>query len=156
MPVTFKGDLWFLSNFYPRQVTYNTIVYRTREHAFQVQKFLDSKIRLYIMSAPSPAVAKQRAKEYKHLVRPDWKDISIRVMREIVQAFFTEHLDMAVKLYCTGDKRLSEENTWGDVFWGTVNGEGENWLGKILMEVRFLLPAIHGEGLTRLASTSKK
>ena len=31
---------------------------------------------------------------------------------------------------------LVEENTWGDSFWGTVNGRGENQLGQILMDVR--------------------
>lgn len=29
-----------------------------------------------------------------------------------------------------------EENNWGDKFWGTVNGVGENHLGKILMRIR--------------------
>ena len=31
---------------------------------------------------------------------------------------------------------ISEENTWGDTFWGICEGKGENNLGKILMEVR--------------------
>lgn len=31
---------------------------------------------------------------------------------------------------------LIEGNDWGDTFWGMVDGEGENNLGKILMRVR--------------------
>ena len=34
------------------------------------------------------------------------------------------------------DEHLEEGNTWGDTTWGTVNGIGENRLGRILMKVR--------------------
>ena len=30
----------------------------------------------------------------------------------------------------------AEANTWGDYFWGKVNGHGENQLGLTLMDVR--------------------
>lgn len=36
----------------------------------------------------------------------------------------------------TRDRMLIEGNDWGDTFWGMVDGEGENNLGKILMRVR--------------------
>lgn len=36
----------------------------------------------------------------------------------------------------TIDEHLEEGNTWGDTTWGTVNGIGENRLGRILMKVR--------------------
>ena len=44
--------------------------------------------------------------------------------------------DLKEKLLATGDEHLEEGNTWGDTTWGTVNGIGENRLGKILMKVR--------------------
>ena len=28
------------------------------------------------------------------------------------------------------------KNIWGDHLWGSVNGIGKNWLGRILMQVR--------------------
>lgn len=28
------------------------------------------------------------------------------------------------------------QKNWGDYFWGSVNGHGENHLGKILMDIR--------------------
>ena len=31
---------------------------------------------------------------------------------------------------------LIEGNEWGDTFWGTCDGIGENHLGKILMRIR--------------------
>ena len=39
-------------------------------------------------------------------------------------------------LVATGDAKLVEENKHGDDFYGTVNGVGQNWLGRILMETR--------------------
>jgi predicted NAD-dependent protein-ADP-ribosyltransferase YbiA (DUF1768 family) len=36
----------------------------------------------------------------------------------------------------TGDAELIEGNDWGDTFWGVCGGKGNNFLGKLLMEVR--------------------
>jgi len=40
------------------------------------------------------------------------------------------------RLLQTGDAKLVLNNKWNDKFWGVCRGVGENWLGKILMEVR--------------------
>ena len=57
-------------------------------------------------------------------------------MYEIVLAKFTQNPDLKEELLATGDEHLEEGNTWGDAIWGTVDGVGENRLGKILMRVR--------------------
>ncbi len=44
--------------------------------------------------------------------------------------------ELAQKLINTGDAELIEKNYWHDYFWGECNGKGENWLGKILMQIR--------------------
>lgn len=45
--------------------------------------------------------------------------------------------DTACKaLLATGNCHLVEGNNWGDYFWGSVNGHGENHLGRILMDIR--------------------
>lgn len=43
-----------------------------------------------------------------------------------------------LKLLDTANKPLIEENWWGDKFWGVceTTGEGENWLGRLLMDLR--------------------
>jgi len=46
--------------------------------------------------------------------------------------------DLRNRLLATGDAELVEGTTWGDVTWGIDlnTGEGENHLGKLLMELR--------------------
>lgn len=59
-------------------------------------------------------------------------------MRSTLNAKFSQHPDLAAKLDRTGNARLVEGNTWGDVFWGVdmETGHGESHLGKLLMELR--------------------
>ena len=47
-----------------------------------------------------------------------------------------QNAELRIKLLETGNEHLEEGNTWGDRIWGTVNGVGQNRLGKILMRVR--------------------
>lgn len=69
-------------------------------------------------------------------MRRDWEDIKYDAMYNCVKAKFEQNPDLAEKLIATGDAYLEEGNTWGDRIWGTVNGIGQNHLGKILMRVR--------------------
>lgn len=62
-------------------------------------------------------------------------------MRILVEDKF-RHYGMRVALVGTGDAMLVEGNTWGDKFWGVCRGEGENQLGKLLMERRAFLAAL--------------
>jgi hypothetical protein len=56
-------------------------------------------------------------------------------MWEILESKFSNK-ELKEKLIKTGEEYLEEKNTWGDKFWGTSNGIGENNLGKILMNIR--------------------
>ena len=69
-------------------------------------------------------------------LRADWETAKFVVMEEVVRDKFTRNAELRQKLLDTGDAYLEEGNTWGDKIWGTVNGEGENRLGKILMKIR--------------------
>ena len=71
-------------------------------------------------------------------LRPDWEQVKVGLMEEIVRAKFTQNEELKRLLLATGDKRLAEGNTWGDTFWGVDlrTGQGENHLGRILMKVR--------------------
>jgi len=57
-------------------------------------------------------------------------------MREIVWAKFSQNPELAEKLLTTGERYLEETDWWGDNTWGVYQGEGQNLLGKILMDTR--------------------
>ncbi|MDE7478548.1 MAG: NADAR family protein, partial [Lachnospiraceae bacterium] len=69
-------------------------------------------------------------------LRHDWEKVKFDIMYEICKAKFSQNEELREKLIATGKVRLEEGNTWGDKIWGTVNGKGQNNLGKILMRVR--------------------
>ena len=81
-----------------------------------------------------PSTAKREGRRVT--LRPDWEEVKYQVMYEICCAKFTQNRELREILLATGDEYLEEGNTWGDRIWGTVNGQGNNWLGKILMQVR--------------------
>ena len=110
------------------------ILYPTSEHAFQAAKSLDEDVRRSIAQESSPFVAKAMGRSLVR--RPDWEECKYGIMEEIVLAKFLQHRSLRKKLLATGDAYLEEGNHHGDTTWGTVDGQGKNWLGKILMSVR--------------------
>lgn len=135
----------FLSNFYPAPVVYEGMEYPTSEHAYQAAKTLDIIQRQNVADQPTPGLAKRYGKAVS--MRPNWDEIKVRVMCEIVDAKFTQNPRLAEMLVATQDAELVEGNTWGDTFWGVCDGEGENMLGKILMGVRENLNIRNGHGI---------
>jgi ribA/ribD-fused uncharacterized protein len=131
---SFRGEHRFLSNFYPARVCYDGWWFPTVEHAYQGAKTEKPDERTQILEAPTPGKAKQLSRGIS--IRHDWEDVKVEIMRNLVFQKFNNHSELKEKLLATGKTKLIEGNTWGDKFWGMCNGEGENWLGKILMEVR--------------------
>lgn len=133
-PITkFSGKYRFLSNFFPCNIKDDYwLVYPSVEHAFQAAKSLDRKIReCFLNGSAGEAKIKGRRVE----IRGDWEQVKVSVMKEFLRQKFTQE-PLKTKLLETGDALLVEGNTWGDTFWGVCNGEGQNMLGKLLMEVR--------------------
>lgn len=130
----FRDEFFFLSNFFPATVDYEGITYPTSEHAYQAAKTLDVSERKRIAALKSPSQAKTEGRKLK--LRDDWERVKFDVMEQVVRIKFATNDDLKRKLLDTSDRHLEEGNDWGDKLWGTVNGEGENRLGKILMKVR--------------------
>ena len=125
----------FLSNFWEAPVTYGGLTYGSNEAAFQAQKCMTEEEKLPFTEA-RPSKSKGMGRKVK--LRPDWEQVKVGIMEEIVRAKFTQNPELGRRLAATGDRILIEGNTWGDTCWGvdTRTGEGENHLGKILMKVR--------------------
>lgn len=135
----FKGEYHFLDNFHAASVMWEGIQYPTSEHAFQAAKTLDKDVRKQFAEVESPFQVKKMGRNVD--LRPDWEERKYEVMAEIIFAKFQQNPDLAEKLLATGDAHLEEGNHHGDTTWGTVDGKGKNWLGKILMSVRETLRA---------------
>ena len=133
MITSFKDKYFFLSNFYEVPVIFDGIKYQNNEAAFQAQKCIDPKERSKF-SELNPSEAKKLGRKIE--LRSDWEDVKVDLMKKIVFAKFTQNPDLTLELLNTKDEELVEGNNWNDKIWGKVNGEGQNLLGKILMEVR--------------------
>lgn len=126
-----------LSNFYPSTIYLDGKKYSTVEHAYWAYSTLDIKIREDIRQCAKPGDARRLAKTIEK--REDWSEFQIPHLRKILKMKFENPLLMPL-LVQTGDAELVFKNTWGDTLLGVCKGVGENWLGRILMELREQLP----------------
>lgn len=131
---SFFGQYRFLSNFYPASVVLDGETFPTVEHAYQAAKCIDVQSRDAIRLAAGPVIAKRMGRRVK--VRPDWDVVRLDVMRSLLKQKFAPDTECSRLLLSTGDEMLVEGNYWNDTFWGVCNGEGKNWLGVLLMEIR--------------------
>jgi ribA/ribD-fused uncharacterized protein len=129
----FRGSYRFLSNFYPAVVVFEGKRYPTVEHAFQAAKTDDVVERARIGAADTPAKAKAMGRRVA--LRKDWENVKLDVMLELLRKKFGRP-ELRDLLLDTGDAKLIEGNTWNDRFWGVVDGQGKNHLGRLLMKVR--------------------
>lgn len=129
----FVGSYRWLSNYLPCPVTYEGRAYGSSEAAYHASKFPEADRDEFTRLDPD---ASKKLSRKKTVDQAWWDARKERVMREIVTAKFAQNPELARKLLETGERHLEELNWWGDKFWGTVQGDGQNVLGKILMEVR--------------------
>jgi ribA/ribD-fused uncharacterized protein len=127
---------WF-SNMIPFEdpLVYRGITYHSVENFYQAHKSLDPKDHEYIASL-TPFESKQAGQKLK--IRPNWGDrVKWCFMRFALKHKFRLDTEFGKKLIETGDEEIIEWNNWGDQYWGkTLDGVGENHLGRILMEIR--------------------
>lgn len=131
----FRNEYFFLSNFYEAPVEYRGLRYGSNEAAFQAQKCMtEAEKAEFTLLRPSDS--KKRGRRVQ--LRPDWEQVKVGIMEEIVREKFTQNEDLRAMLLATGDAVLEEGNTWNDIFWGVhlKNSQGQNHLGRILMKIR--------------------
>lgn len=133
---SFSGEYYFLSNFYPCEITFiDGYTFTSVEHAYQASKTtIEEEIQKFVKEAGITASQAKRLGR-KVTLRPDWEDIKLRVMVALISRKF-ESPELRAKLLATGTAEIVEGNYWNDYFWGVCNGKGDNYLGKILMTER--------------------
>ena len=129
----FSGSTCWLSNFERIEFTYEGIIWKSTEQAYQALKAKYTSDFLKIVNCNTPAQAKNLGQ--KVIIRPDWEQIKLRILYEVNLLKFSNPR-LKKLLLNTDNETLIEGNTWGDTFWGVCNSKGRNELGKILMTIR--------------------
>jgi ribA/ribD-fused uncharacterized protein len=146
-----RNDFGFLSNFYPSPFVLDGFSWPHVEAFYQVQKSDNWLYREYVLKKNSPVWAKHAGDSHigdcriakkswfrKHPedLKPNWDQIKIQEMQRAVREKFYQNNHLQRALLQTRDLTLIEDSE-KDAFWGWGKaGEGENTLGKILMDVR--------------------
>ena len=124
------------SNFSPHPFELKGKVWPTSEHYFQAQKFAGTEHEEAVRIAKSPMVAARMGRSRARPLRADWEAEKDDIMREALQAKFTQHPALRSLLVETGDAELVEHTT-NDRYWADGgDGRGRNRLGQLLMELR--------------------
>jgi ribA/ribD-fused uncharacterized protein len=165
-PVNFyERDFYPLSNFSAFKLTWaGRWVFDTSEAAYHWLRFSTgdaadnpaaASMAIRVKAALSAHAAFKLAQENKHLQRTDWDAVKVGFMREIIRTKAHQHEYVHRKLLETGDRPLVE-GSWRDAFWGAgADGNGQNMLGKLWVELRTELlsaapaPPLGGGGLLR-------
>ncbi|ESK94389.1 hypothetical protein Moror_8047 [Moniliophthora roreri MCA 2997] len=137
-PAPYSGFL----NHSPHRVMYQNRTYPTATHLFEALKFLPrhSEFATKISDTPSvPEVYRLSSSWQKH-VRPDWGQVFLSMMEEVLMCKFRQHPDLRNVLLATGATDPTREIIYEDErdrFWGRAqDGQGRNVLGNALRTVR--------------------
>ena len=123
----------------------NGVMILSSEALYQALKFTAyPDIQHKIISQKSPMTAKMISRKHNDLVRPDWNDIRIDVMRWCLMVKLSQNWDLFSEvLNSTGDAPIVEYSTkdkvWAAIDKGNGTLEGANVLGRLLMELRTIV-----------------
>jgi len=126
------------SNLAKAEFTLDGQTYFSVENYIQSEKFAstDPEYAEKIRNQKNPALVKGMGKSKGHAAAEDWETRRVDVMRRGLLAKFTSNEALKEVLLSTGDAKIEEESP-ADSFWGIgADGQGENWTGKLLMELR--------------------
>ena len=118
----------------------------TVEHFYQAQKFggvddpvaKDAMERIRAAGAPEDAarIGRTLQRTRPELIRPDWDEVKMDVMRAALRAKMERHAAPRSLLVASRGATLMEDSPC-DAVWGIGrDGSGGNLLGKMLMEIR--------------------
>lgn len=130
----FDGKYAFLSNFYIDSLPNLSV-----ENRYQAAKTNNIEQKQAILNAPTAAIAKKMGRKVD--MRPDWEQIKINVMWELLWYKFKVPF-LKQLLLDTENEEMEEGNYWHDNYCGIcscnkcVGKEAYNVLGKLLIHRR--------------------
>ena len=145
MPIVFYSktpEYAWLSNFSRHGFELDGARWRSVEHYYQAQKYAGTEMEERIRNAPNAPAARDLGQNRSLTVRPDWPEAKEAVMRRALEAKFTQHRRLREQLLTTGEEPLLHHSS-SDSYWGCgKEGDGQNRLGVILMEIRQALRSL--------------
>ncbi len=85
----------------------------------------------------SPGDIKKASKSIS--LRDDWEVVKLSIMYNLLKQKFTQE-PFRTSLLGTKNENIVEGNRWNDTFWGvdikSNPNVGENWLGRLIMDIR--------------------
>ena len=139
-----------LSNFEKCYIKYRGHLFATTEQAFMWEKavfFNDHESASKILKEENPAKAKKLGREVKNFDDSKWSEVCYEIMYKINYEKYFQNTRLKNILLNTGDKMIIEANP-RDTRWAIglsaeddrvldeSQWQGENLLGKVLMQVR--------------------
>ena len=130
------GEYGYLATYSNYGFFKDGVFWKTSEHYYQAQKFMDSDTKIRIQNAETPKIASTIGRDRKLNLRSDWEEVKQDVMFDAVYYKFKQNKDILQKLLDTGNARIVEA-TVKESYWGCgPNNDGQNNYGKILIKVR--------------------
>lgn len=135
----FFGEYRWLSNFGAAQVMLDDTEYPSVEVAYQAAKWRRDDRGFFETCSNEDSIRYNRENAPDKYDAAAWDEVKVDVMQFLLEQKFdpAQNPNNFQKLIETGDRYLEETNWWGDRFWGKdLEGNGENTLGRILMQIR--------------------
>lgn len=140
------GEYGYLATYSNYGFFKDGVFWKTSEHYYQAQKFMDSDTKIRIQNAETPKIASTIGRDRKLNLRSDWEEVKQDVMFDAVYYKFKQNRDILQKFLDTGNARIVEA-TVKENYWGSgPNNDGQNNYGKILIKVREKLRTEQEEG----------
>ncbi len=152
----FTNKYRWLSNFFQTdevQCRLGNLGFRSVEAGYQAAKCQDPEDRLKFTNI-TPFLAKKAGQKVS--LPKNWDKDRLVVMTDLVRQKF-QLPELRTALLSTGETILIEGNHWGDTFWGQCPvGNGQNHLGRILMEVRREIQNDAGHSSAKTSNTREE
>lgn len=144
---SFTAENHILSNFWERSPFVAPYIWwpdrgefewATTEHFYQAHKAITIVEAESVREMNTPGGSKRRGRKVR--LQDGWNtNKDLIVMRIALRHKFGPCTEAGKFLMGTGEAYLIEGNKRGDTYWGTVDGQGRNYLGRLLMVRRLEL-----------------
>lgn len=159
MPTMSKFHMFWggpFSQWYPSQFEVEGIKYSCTEQYMMAKKaelFGDEESRLKIMASSDPRMQKRIGRTVEGFVEDQWSAVAKDIVFRGNMAKFSQSPELRAYMLATGDQEIVEASP-KDTIWGIglaaedpdaydkTKWKGTNWLGEVLMNVRFAIRII--------------